>query len=272
MAESVIALIIRPEEDDADSAGVFVEVRLDGTMREFVLDTGAGGTTLALDPFTESLPVVRMRSSGGVFQRIEDDRVALGRLCIGPIERYGIEVARSRRPGTRSLLGMDVLGRHRLAFDFAAARCEVDQPLPWQGIEAALDLVVGSAGHPYVDIAFEGANASAVWDTGAGVTVVDARFIAEHPESFQSVGASTGTDSTGARLETPVCLMAASRIGGLDFPPHRVVSVDLTVLNQGTDRRTDMILGWPTLSKARWVFDFPARRWGLAPPTASPPP
>jgi hypothetical protein len=43
--------------------------------------------------------------------------------------------------------------------------------------------------------------ASAVWDTGASLTIVDMNFVQKHPECFQQAGQSSGTDSTGATME-----------------------------------------------------------------------
>ena len=72
---------------------------------------------------------------------------------------------------------------------------------------------------------------------------------------------SRGTDSTGASQETPIYLMQGPTIGGHLFDPHKVALVDLSAFNNGTDRRTDLILGFTTLSQAEWVMDFPSRRW-----------
>jgi hypothetical protein len=39
--------------------------------------------------------------------------------------------------------------------------------------------------------------------------------------------------------------------------------VDLSHINGPLDQPIDLILGYPTLRQADWLFDFPARRWTL---------
>ena len=68
--------------------------------------------------------------------------------------------------------------------------------------------------------------ANTVWDTGAGITIADQTFIERHPALFQPIGQSTGKDSTGASVETPMFIMAAVTIAAHQFPPHKVAGVD----------------------------------------------
>jgi hypothetical protein len=74
---------------------------------------------------------------------------------------------------------------------------------------------------------------------------------------------SVGTDATGARVEGPTYLVSQTWIGNMTFAPHRAAIVDLP----RDGGRMDMILGYPALRQAVWVFDFPARRWALQPNT-----
>ena len=92
-------------------------------------------------------------------------------------------------------------------------------------------LILDDRFHPYVEVYCGEHKASAVWDTGAGITVVDIAFIADHPDLFQEAGASTGTDATGLQVETPMFMMAASMIGMTAFPACKVAGVDLSRLN-----------------------------------------
>ncbi|MGI9004940.1 MAG: hypothetical protein ACR2FU_01850 [Streptosporangiaceae bacterium] len=84
---------------------------------------------------------------------------------------------------------------------------------PDEGI-AATELIVGRRGHPYIELRWPGGSARACWDTGASATVVDVAFWRRHPGLFEEVGASAGTDSSGAQADTPLLRMAAPRIGG----------------------------------------------------------
>ena len=113
-----------------------------------------------------------------------------------------------------------------------------------------------------VDI-FCGATASAVWDTGAGLTLVDTAFLRAHAALFEELGSSQGTDATGASMEAQLYTMSAPTIGGVRFPPHIVAGVDLSFVNATIELPMDLILGYTTLRQAHWLFDFPRKRWAI---------
>ncbi len=99
--------------------------------------------------------------------------------------------------------------------------------------------------------------------SGASVTLVDKGFFEKNQLLFKAVGTSIGTDFTGAQSSTPVYLMDSILIGGKEFPPHQVVLIDLSHINMKAERKLDFILGYTTLSKANWIFDFPKRKWSI---------
>jgi hypothetical protein len=103
----------------------------------------------------------------------------------------------------------------------------------------------------------------AVWDTGASLTVVDLGLVHRHPDHFQEDGTSVGYDATGTPQATPMFRMAATVISHTPFPPLRVAGVDLSQVNATIEVPMDLILGYNTLSKANWLFDFPRRQWAI---------
>jgi hypothetical protein len=158
---------------------------------------------------------------------------------------------------------MDLLKDHCFHFFFAESRVAVDPPYESGPGYPLQDLFLGSRFHPYVPVRFGEREASAVWDTGAGITVVDLGLIRENPDHFQEEGRSRGTDSGGAQMDTPMFLMTGMTIANHLFPPHRVAGVDLGPVNATTETRMDLTLGYSTLSKADWLFDFPRKKWAI---------
>jgi predicted aspartyl protease len=228
----------------------------------FVLDTGAGRTHVVADGYTSSLETVGRHTASGVFAPIDDEIVRLGEVVVGPMRRRPLDASRAGgdRPDGHNLLGMDVLRHYRCLFRFAHQRLEVD---PTQEPAATLPLHLDDAGHPYVEVGFPGAVAQAVWDTGAGVTVVDTGFLARHLELFHDAAPARGSDATGTEQHTAMHEVVESVIGGVRFAPHTVAAVDLAAANAPLERPMDLILGWTTLRQADWFFDFPARRWAV---------
>jgi hypothetical protein len=157
---------------------------------------------------------------------------------------------------------MDFLKDYRLHFDFDQNRVAVDEP-----IEDSIpfhDITFDSRYHPYVQARFGAVNANAVWDTGASLSVVNMEFIEKHAAHFREAGQSTGMDSTGAQVQTPMFTMTGMVIGDQPFPPQRVAGVDLSGANATIEIPMDLIVGYTAYSHANWIFDFPQKQWAIA--------
>ncbi|HEX5440935.1 MAG TPA: hypothetical protein VFW76_08630, partial [Ktedonobacterales bacterium] len=89
-------------------------------------------------------------------------------------------------------------------------------------------------------------------------------FITRHPTLFQPAGQSTGTDSAGVSVETPMFMMAATQIGGYNFPALKVAGVDLGGVNATLEIPMDLIVGYNLMSLAHWLLDFPRRAWAIS--------
>jgi Aspartyl protease len=257
------SLVIEPDDEDIEAAEVLVDGKIGGKEYRFLLDTGAARTAVALDDYTALFAATEKHTSSAVFAKSSDDLITVPSLELGPIRKENFTVARAPEPGTgRNLIGMDLLKDFSCRFLFSENRVLVDAP-PGLRHSELRDLFLDTVFHPYVDVWFGDSKASAVWDTGAGITVVDRGFIERHPAYFLEGGKSTGTDATGFSMQTPMFTMEAVVIGGREFPPHRVAGVDLSQVNSGIEVPMDLILGYSTLSNADWFFGFPSRNWAV---------
>lgn len=262
MTDHEVALKIQYDDDSHETAEVHIRGLVQSVDRQFILDTGCAKTVLALDDFSSGLKTVGSKESSGIFGRSEFDLVNVESLKIGPIQIRAVAVSRARAGGTdRNLLGMDVLRNHRIQFCFAQSKIEVDGEIP-TGTKLN-DLFLDDGGIPYVDVACGNSTGRAVWDSGAGITLVDLAFLQKNAANFTKMGESTGTDSTGESRETPTYWMKGAKIAGITFRPHVVVGVDLAHVNASNDHPMDFILGFSTLRQAHWLFDFPRRQWGI---------
>jgi gag-polyprotein putative aspartyl protease len=254
-----VPLIIEPDPDDPDFASVLVEATVAGRPYRLLLDTGAARSQLDADEYTLSLsPVPGDGSSAAFGGQVTDPVVTITDLVAGPLWIPALDVTRSERR-LANLLGMDVLGQHRCHFRLAEAVLDLEAP----GYEASHELLVGPRGHPYVEVNWPGVSGLACWDTGAGATVVNRAFWLEHPELFEPIGTSAGTDAHGEQVETSLLLMSGPVIGQRSFGSHKAVAVDLSGVNSTLEYPMDLILGYPTIRQADWLFDFPARRWAV---------
>lgn len=257
---------IEPDPDDPDCAVPFVDGTVASRAYRFVLDTGAARTTMLADEYTAGLPPVGTDHGRGAFGAVNATVVRVSDVAVGPLQAPSLDVARvdGAGPGAQSLLGMDLIGQYRCLFRLGAGVVDVGPPA--SGRDVPSDLPTDSRGHFYVHVSWAHApelSGYACWDSGAGITIVHHGFWQAHRELFRETGTAEGTDASGTQMRTPLVQMSGVVIGGRPFSPHKAAVVDLSAANATLERPMDLILGYPTLSQADWLFDFPARKWAL---------
>jgi predicted aspartyl protease len=257
-------LNIEPDEDERDAARVLVDATIGGFPYRFLLDTGAARSRVVFDDYTSTFDGPEHHSSAGVFAAGTQEVIRVLWIELGPISKQDvplIRLAASDRERT-NLIGMDLLKDFCCHFLFEEQRVVVQEEPP--GDVPFHELMVDTKFHPYVTLRFGESTATAVWDTGASITVADMSFINTYSTLFQEARTSQGTDATGATMETPLFSMVSPMIGRQEFSPHTVAGVDLSHVNAHAELPMDLILGYTTLRQANWVFDFPRKRWAIS--------
>ena len=260
---SGFALIIQPDDEEPEAAEVLVDGSVGGRPYRFLLDTGAAQSALLSDEYTATFAAVERRASSGVFASGSDDVIIAPSVTLGPIVRRDFPLTRlsENTPHRRNLIGMDLLKDVRCHFLFDENRVEIDGDIP---DASSYDLALDSRFHPYIPLRAGATTASAVWDTGAGITVADMGFITRHPAIFRAAGESQGTDSTGTSMATPMFVLTGGTVGEAALPPLRVAGVDLSGVNATIETPMDVIIGYNLLRTANWLMDFPRRRWAIS--------
>ncbi len=257
-----VKLVIEPDTDEPEAASVYVDGTINGREYRFLLDTGAGHSGVIKDDYTATLTAVGSHTSSAVFGSGSEDLVTVEHLELGPIIRHDFTLTRSAPgPGTQTLIGMDVLRDAACHFLFDEQRLVFPAVVdPAQTLEP---LFMDAKYHPYLRVEYDSVSASAVWDTGASLTIVDRAFLDRSATYFTPAGQSIGTDARGTQVETAMFIMSAATIGGYVFPPHRVAAVDLAPVNATLERPMDLILGYSTYRWANWLLDFPRQQWAI---------
>lgn len=254
-------LLIKYDDDSKESAEVWVDGYINGIGSKFILDTGCAVTAFMFNEALENLPVIGEEESLGAIGKIKSDIMMIDSLEIGPLLKNNINVSIGKKGELdRNLLGMNFLKDYCLHFLFDQKKVCILESHQYE----KYDLFMDKGSIPYVDVGFENIVASAVWDSGASVTLVDKNFLENNQSLFKEVGISSGIDFTGAKSTTPIFTMNSTSIGNNAFPSHQVVVIDLSHINAKVERRVDMILGYTTLSKANWIFDFQKRKWSIS--------
>ncbi len=260
---SKLKLIIVEDVEDKECAEVLVSAMIEGDEFEFLLDTGAGTSSIRNSEFTLNYPVVKSKQSSGVFSSNNEQVIRIPSVRLGPIRKENVEFTRvDHDNGKPNLIGMNVLKDYALHFDFHYHAVDVN-PDDARYVRDCNELFVDDKYHPYVNVKFGDISASAVWDTGASITIVDSAFIQQNPSYFEEIGSSNGTDANGSSMQTPLFNVKGLVVDGFLFPNHHVASVDLSHVNATIEAKMDMILGYSSFRYADWWFDFPAKKWKI---------
>lgn len=255
-----VPLRLQPDGDDPDLALPVADVEVGGLRLPFLVDTGARRTHVVAVPPFDALPTRGRHRSASVFGAGELDLVELSSLRFGPVTRTHVEACRVPvREGARHILAMDVLGDLRCHFRFADGVLDLGP----SEVRDTDDLYVDDGRHPHVGVDLRGARVRAVWDTGASITVVDQGLLSRQRRLFRPLGASWGTDATGARRPSRIYEVTGFQVAGVPLAPHPVAVVDLAGVGASSGRAIDLVLGWTTLRQCNWLMDFPGRRWAV---------
>ena len=221
----MIPIELRDDPDEPGAAEAYVVATVAGREYRLMLDTGGARTTLALDDLTSTFARVDVDDElgrGALGPASADTgRAVVPSIALGPLEVRDLVVDLapdgSEAPMT---LGLDLLRGHRLELRLADLLLGIDTDAP---ADAERPLQLSSRSHPQVVVRWGDLEATALFDTGASVTVVDAAFAAEHPDLLEPLPPATSIDAAGNRAETPMARMAACEIGGRRFdarPAH----------------------------------------------------
>ncbi len=252
-----VALLVEPDDEVEDCGVLSVDGTVSGTPHRFVLDTGSPSTQIADPDGLVSGTVIEADTSGGLFGSVPVERIDVFDLTVPGLTSGPRIVARLRAggDGARSLVGLDVLGAHALLLDGPAAALHTAEA---GALAADLPLERGERGHCYLPVTLPGGRVvRALWDTGAGITVVDRELVTSHPELFGGAGSAKGIDANGTAMATEIRRMEAYRIADVPFAGHPVAVADLP-------ERMEMVIGVPTLRQAIWSMDLPSGRWAVS--------
>lgn len=242
-----------PDPEVPGCGNIFVPVEVDGCATRAALDTGALRTMLIDVP--PSARLVGSQETSGAFgtevvTEWEVSDVRVGSLRAGPltVNRIG------DGSGRHQVVGLDLLGSGPWQLDLARGTLITGEPLVHGSKYRAT-----THGRILTEMRWPTATATALWDTGAGITLIDRRFADAHPSLFEHAGSTRATDVVGTQGDVGLAQVSDYEIDGNPFAGHIIAIVDLPEIPD----RIDAAIGFPTISQARWAVDAPSHQWRI---------
>lgn len=219
---------------------------------------------MCLNNFSKTFKKIGSRESSGTFGTEEFDLIEVEKFEFGNLKENNHIFSRANNPRIdKNLLGMDILGNRPVFFSYKGNEIILDvDDVP--KIKQFENIYPDPKGlQPYIPIKCGDHVLNALWDTGAGITIVDTNFIERNQDLFELVGESEGTDSTGEKMTTPNYKIKSLVIGGFSFAPHEVAAVDLFHVSSKSQNPISIGLGFSTIKQADWYFDFSKNLWAI---------
>lgn len=245
-----------------NKSGFVAECLVDGVAEQCLLDTGAN-RELSLrrgGPF-DQLPVIETGGMVGASgASVATATVRVQSLNVGELTATQPATILYSSPRQQSLLGLPFFERQgALSFDFRSGDLNHAAPI---SDATACSGAVGVAPLLTIPVDVAGRRVTAQWDTGASLTVADAKFVDANPDLFEFVRQlPNGGDSVSNSVPVRLFRAKSLSICGHEFRDVMIVAVDLSKARAANPALTDITIGANLMRGHIWRFDFMNRLW-----------
>jgi hypothetical protein len=259
-----VPLLVLPDPVDAFALQSWIDVVADGVRLRMLVDTGSARSEVPrIESLAKRLVEGTSAGRGASGSSSNDPLVRLHTLQLGDLTVTDLTVGLQQQDWPHPpLLSMDVLGSHACHFRFDDQELHLGGPPPQA--QGWIPLATEPHRAPAVDVHWESTMVSALWDTGAGITIVDRGWAESHPDVVTILtDTRDGTDATGAPVAGVEGWLAGYTVGDVSFRDQPCCVMDLSGLNAHLTSPIHMALGLPQISQASWYMDFPRGRWAI---------
>lgn len=157
--------------------------------------------------------------------------------------------------------GVDVLYHKPLYIDFLHQRIGFVDPVPHylEGSSQVVDLTF-ALGFAFFKLQLGEHELRAMFDTGAGYSVLHARWLDTLRGELIEQAPEEATDPAGGRAIVPVYRHASLAINGIPLGGGRFLVVDLEPVEKLLGTELDFVLGFDTMVGHNWLVDQPRQR------------
>jgi hypothetical protein len=245
---------------ELDSGRIYVPCTFDDVSTTCFLDTGSTNAIIADRSEFDLYDVVgkiKYKSASGISKEMSE--VQIKQAIIGGIKIKNLNVGLVK-DAADSVVGINEISSVPFALKFKARPQIIFNPNFKNKRQLPLDVLDKNI--LSIPIKVQSEAASALFDTGAGLSVVNKDFVERNPRMFDLIqDISNGTDATGNPVTMKLHRIKRIEIGDFVFENENILSMDFETVRKHISPTIDFIIGFNLITKADWYFDLKAKTW-----------
>jgi hypothetical protein len=248
---------------------VLVPVTMGQNQGYALVDTGGSGS-LIFQPFSEGFPKAGTRKTQSLLTTEQADRCRVDRIsAFGENFSDIVATVVPRAIGDLGTLpfpvigtlGIDTLYQKPLYLQFASGKIGFLETVPPELEKHSWLIDLGfQMGFPFFTVGLGSLRLRATLDTGAGYSVLNARWLDALRPELMEVQPEETSDGTGTKAWIPVYKDRGLQIDGYSLGETRFLVADLSDLEKRLGGEIDFILGFNAMMSQDWIVDKPGGR------------
>jgi predicted aspartyl protease len=160
----------------------------------------------------------------------------------------------------KNLIGLDAFHQKSFYLDYKSGKIIVNYTPPEDKVLRDFD--VDSVGHILIPVRLtDGTSSTAMFDTGASLTVVSNKFINDHEQRFSVLETNNlGQDSFGNPIEMRKTI-STLKIEDQSYVAEYIMGIDFKAIHDNAGAHVNFILGHNIISSNNWYFDLKNKKW-----------
>lgn len=258
---SCYAELLQIVPGELESGKIYVPCFFDGHTESCFVDSGATLTFIAdMDKFSDypAVGTIQYKSASGIPK--ESDLININSLQIDSSTIENVKVVRQPQKGSENVIGINEFSTKPFSFHFGATSSLTTNTL--MPTDLLSELNVYDKGIFSIPALIGDSKEKGLWDTGAGLTCVDIKYVSSHLSDFSFVmDISNGHDGNGNPMVMKLYKAKKISIGSHDFLNENILAINFDVIREHIAQDVSMIIGFNLITKANWYFDLQKKQW-----------
>lgn len=243
---------------EMDSGYIMAWTKFDGQMDRCMVDTGARTTVIKSHILPDAPAVGQIVGGGLIGVQSPADLVNVSEIETGNWVKNNLTIRRTHKLPTNCILGNEFFMHESLSIDYANQIISTealldDEVFPilhfknqWFGFTTTLDEK----------------SMDSLFDTGAGLTLIDETLVEELPQHFEYLGKTELVDSTDTKVEASLYKMKSIRFGKWQANDVVVIAYPFNALHKELPS-IRIVIGHNIIKKHHWYFNNILKQWGI---------